>query len=709
MKPVFIQQRDISDCGVACLLSVIRMHGGDTTLEQLRIQSGTNVQGTTLLGLKQAADSMHLQADVFEVDDLSVFQKEATFPCILHVISEGHLEHYVVCYGHAVSPASQSASYFIIDPARGIQEWPEEKLLTNWRSRMVLCLAPTGKFEKRTFNKKQQWNWFSQLIKEDIPLLSIAMGLGILLALFALATAVFNQKLIDEILPEKDLTRLWAGMSFLLAVLISRSGLNYLRTLLLLRYARSFNVRLLYSFYKKLFYLPKLFFDTRKVGDIIARLNDTRRIQGLISYLTAQVGIDVLVFFISLGFITYYSWQIGLVAITVIPVFGLLIFKYQKKISHSQREVMSGYAASESHFIDIIGVMEPIKMANKENFFAQIGRSVYSSFQERIYQLGSLNNSYTWWNEFANAIYTVAVLLIMSLMVLNTQLKLGEFMAIFSLLVTILSAISRIAVTNFQLQEAFVAFNRMYEFSNIEPERIESINESTSLGEVKTIHVYDLSFRFPGSTALLQKINLSLCRGNLTVLLGEVGSGKSVLIQLLQKFRNFESGQILVNNIYCLPDIGAATWRKKIGVVPQTIKLFSGTIIENVVLNSITSEEESRFKAFCDEFGFHPFLKRLSQNYLTLVGEDGCNLSGGQRQLVALMRSLYNDPDVLLLDEPTSAMDSTTEAFVLNLLVKLKHEKVIFMVTHGRNYTEFADQVIRLESGRIRADVVDTL
>jgi len=700
MRPVFIRQRDITDCGVACLLSAIRMHGGATTLEYLRIQSGTSIQGTTLLGLKQAAESVSMEAEVFEVDDLDVFRKNATFPCIQHVTNEGNSEHYVVCFGYSFSPNSNSVSYSIIDPAQGVTEWTEEELLKRWRSRTVLCLSPTDKFQKRKISNKEQWNWFGQLIKEDIPMLLIAMGLGILLSLFGLATAVFNQKLIDEILPQKDIKRLWTGMSFLLVVLILRAGLNYLRTLLLLRYAKSFNVRLLYSFYRKLFHLPKVFFDTRKVGEIIARLNDTRRIQGLISYLTAQVAIDILVFCLSLASIMYYSWQIGLVASTLIPVFGLIILRYRKKISNSQRDVMSGYAASESHFIDIIGLIEPIKLANKENFFSQIGKSIYGSFQERLYKLGRLTSTYYCWNELTNAIYTAIIILLMSLMVLNTQLLLGEFMAILTLTITILGAMGRISMTNFQIQEAFVAFNRMYEFAKIEPERTGSIEEGSHLDEIKSIQICNLSFRFPGSGVLLQDVNLNLVRGRLTVLLGEVGSGKSVILQLLQKFRSYESGQVLVNNAYGLPDIDVTSWRKKIGVVPQTIKLFSGNIIENIVLDNIDHEEQSRFSAFCMKFGFDIFLNKFPQSYFTLVGEDGCNLSGGQCQMIALMRSLYNDPDVLLLDEPTSAMDSKTELFVLSLLKKMKSEKIIFMVTHGKSYTEFADIVVHLENGK---------
>lgn len=700
MRPIFIQQHDSSDCGVACLLSIIKMHEGDTTLENLRIQSGTSIQGTTILGLKHAAESLDMEADVFEVDDIKIFRENATFPCILHVVSEGNFEHYVVCYTHSTSPSSNSVTYKVIDPALGTINWSEEELLTKWNSRTVLCLSPTDKFIKRKFNNRQKWKWFTELINDDIPLLLISLGLGIILSFFGLVTALFNQKLLDEIIPNKDKNRLLIGLSLLLVILILKTGLNYLRSHLLLRYAKSFNVRLLYAFYKKLFKLPKLFFDTRKVGEIIARLNDTRRIQGLISYLTAQVAIDGLVFFSSLGVIIYYTWEIGLVVSTVIPVFGLIVFKFQKKIALSQRNVMSGYAAAESHFVDIIGLIEPIKLANKEEFFSKVGKSIYKSFQERMYQLGEVTNTYNWWNELATSIYIVVILLLMSLMVLNSQLKLGEFVAVFSLMVTIISAIGRISMSSIQLQEAFVAFNRMYEFSQMIPDKDDSILENEDLREIKSIQVSNLTFRFPGGGVLLQNINFNLIIGRLTVLVGEVGSGKSILLQLLQQFRSYESGQILVNSVHKLPDIAPSSWLKKIGVVQQNNQLFSGTIIENVILGKITNEEQTRFTSFCANFDFDNFLNGFPQNYLTFVGEKGCNMSGGQTQMIALMRALYNDPDVLILDEPTSSMDSKTELFTIKLLKKLKSEKIIFMTTHAKNYKEFADTIIHLENGK---------
>jgi ATP-binding cassette, subfamily C, bacteriocin exporter len=470
----FVQQQGESDCGVACLLSVIRFHGGEASLEQLREQSGTSLQGTSLLGLQQAATAKQFQADAFEVEDIEVFKAEATFPCILHVLIDQKLEHYVVCYGFRIEKGI--LSYLISDPAKGVEHWSEEELLACWPSRAVLLLQPSEAFERVAQNNQKKIAWFKALIAEDAPLLLIAVVLGIALAALGMATAIFSQKLLDEILPKHQTQRLWLGMGLLAVLLLARAGISYLRSFFLLRQSRDFNIRLMDDFYEKLLHLPKIFFDSRKTGEIIARINDTRRIQHVISFLTGSVVIDVLVLLISAGFIFTYSITIGLIALLSVPLFGFLIWRFNAGIIKNQKAVMSQYAATESHFVDAITGISVIKAGNKENFFGQIGKGFYQFFQHKIYDLGTLGNRYSLWNELINAVLLISILAISAMAVLQKEIKIGEMMAVISIASGMIGAVGRLATTNIQIQEAKVAFERMFEFASIEPEK--STNQS---------------------------------------------------------------------------------------------------------------------------------------------------------------------------------------------------------------------------------------
>ncbi|MGF7218336.1 ABC-type bacteriocin/lantibiotic exporter with double-glycine peptidase domain [Spirosoma lacussanchae] len=135
-----------------------------------------------------------------------------------------------------------------------------------------------------------------------------------------------------------------------------------------------------------------------------------------------------------------------------------------------------------------------------------------------------------------------------------------------------------------------------------------------------------------------------------------------------------------------------------IACVPQPIKIFNGTLLDNICLSN-TLEEADAVVQFCQEYGFHDYFMKLPQNYLTLVGEEGINLSGGQQQLVGLARALYRRPQLLLLDEATSALDRQTEQFVLALLQRIKSQMAIIMVTHRSQSVLLADRVYVMENG----------
>jgi ABC-type multidrug transport system fused ATPase/permease subunit len=258
--------------------------------------------------------------------------------------------------------------------------------------------------------------------------------------------------------------------------------------------------------------------------------------------------------------------------------------------------------------------------------------------------------------------------------------------------------LTSILLLNIQIQEAKIAFQRMFEFSSLEREKGGEIKIDT----LSSLKIQNLSFRFAGRRPLLKNINLEIRQNQCVAMVGESGSGKSTLGQILQRFYTFESGEIIVNNHVPLQDIQLSNWRTHIGVVPQEITIFNGTVLDNIVLGS--DEDPEKVILFCQEYGFHPFITQLPQGYATLVGEEGINLSGGQKQLIALARALYRKPSFLMLDEPTAALDRNTEKFVLALLQQLKSKLSIFFISHRiHTLKDIADVIYVLENGFISA------
>lgn len=694
LKKIFVPQQGQTDCGVACLASILKFYGSERRLEDLRQRSGTSIEGTTLLGLYQAANAIGLAAEAYEADLESL--KEQTSPCVLHILVDDVLLHYVTCYGYA------GDKFRMLDPAKGFVEYSVEDLEKVWVSKMLLLVEAGEELLRSEAMSENRKKWFKALIKPDLNLLLIAGFLGVAVTLLNLGTAIFSQKLVDDILPRVELYQLSTGVVLLLFLLGVKVGLNYLRQYFLTWQIRDFNGRVVDQFYGKLLGLPKSFFDSRKTGELIARLNDTFRIQTAISFITVNVMIDVFLLIVSMVTIFVYATPIGWLAISYVPAFFALIWFYHKPIVGLQREVMSAFARNESNFVDTIQGVAVIKGGNLQDRYAQQTRSFYDGFQQKIFDLGMLRVRFGSLAELLGSALIVVVVAWSAVLVLEQQLKVGELLALVQLVALLIPAVVRLATTNVQLQEARVAFDRMYEFASIQPEfSAEDDHGKESISSFESMVIRDLSFRFLGRMELLKNLDLEVSKGELVAILGESGSGKSTLLQVIQKFYAFENGEIQVNNLGW-EQLSIQSWRENLGIVPQQVKIFNGKLTDNICLANGDEHRESII-AFCELYGFDKFFNAFPYKYDTLIGEEGVNISGGQQQLVALARALYTQPGLLILDEPTAAMDRKTEQFVNDLLIRLKNEMAIIMVTHKVKSASKADRIYILEEGSIAA------
>ena len=689
----FTLQHGQADCGAACLASIIKYHGGNQTIEKLKEFSGASVDGVSLLGLFQAAERLGFDAEGLIAESVENLN-DLTHPVILHVTIENILSHFVVFYGFKSNKA------IIGDPAKGVRICSKDELNEIWKSKMLLNLIPNPHFLKKGKINSDKKRWIVELIKDDVHMLCIALFLGILISLLSLSSAIFSQNLIDDILPGNNTRKLMVSLSLFVVILLVRSAVNYLRGLFVISQSKNFNERIIDQFYHRLLRLPKYFFDTRKIGELIARMNDTRRIQSVITSIAGNIVIDSLILIISLGFLFTYSMTLGNVLILSIAFFGLLIKTFHKKIILSQNEVMQSYALSESHYVDAIQGISTIKVNNKEEFFDRLNKRSYSNFQKRIFDLGILHNQFNFLTEILATIFITAVFAVASFMVLQKSLLIGEMIAIVSIASGLVPSLNRLVLANIQIQEARVAFDRMYEFASAPPEG--DLEEGFDIFDSGTFNlkVENLSFRFPGQKLLFTDISFSLKQREMVALLGESGSGKSTLIQILQKFYKPDAGSVELNGMP-LNNISTTAWRSTLGVVPQDVKIFNGSLLYNIALSDDPDDLSGVLK-FCKALGFDTYFDKFPNRYLTILGEDGINLSGGQKQLVGLARSLYKHPKLLILDEATSAMDRHTEGFILDLLSKLRKEISIILVTHKLECARLADRIFYLDNGVLK-------
>ncbi|MBS1665295.1 MAG: peptidase domain-containing ABC transporter [Bacteroidetes bacterium] len=712
----FRLQHDQYDCGVACLRNLLNFYKAEISLEKLREWSGAGRQGTSLLGLHQAATRVGFAAQGAQAESVADLRK-VKHPCILHVTPDGTMQHYVVYY------PDERASFLIGDPASGLVRISGSDLEKIWVSRTVLLLEPSERLAQWQEQRQKKFRWLRETLSEDVHLLYVALALGAICSLLSLSTAIFSQQLIDHILPARHLSTLYLGLGSLGLLLILKGVFSFFRQDLLIRQGYGFNLRVTGDFFRSILNLDKSFFDHRQTGDLTARLGDTLRIQQAVSYILGDMAIQGLLMLVSLVFLFIYSWPIALGCLLMIPVVFGIVKYFEKDIVRGQKEVMIAHARNESNYVDSIRGIHTIKAMNRQPLFASTAASFFQSFQDAILRLGKTRIRFGVFLEIVTSLFLLSIIGWASLRVVHGGLHTGGLIAVIQLAGLLMQTVTTVALTNLQVQEAGVALDRMYEFTMLEPEfevpaasagGVVSVVSGNASGtsaaaagapggpgfeSFRQLTIERIGFRFPGKKLLLKDISLELRKGEIVALAGESGQGKSTLLQVLQKFYPYEGGSVRCNGRE-LSAVDTWAWRSVIGVVPQDVAIFSGTLLANICLDP--TADVRRLAAFCSEYGFDQYFENFPQSYATILGEGGVALSGGQKQLLALARCLFAAPQLVLLDEPTAAMDAATEQFVISVLQRYRSNAGVLIISHKDAMTEIANRTYLLAGGVVR-------
>jgi len=361
---------------------------------------------------------------------------------------------------------------------------------------------------------------------------------------------------------------------------------------------------------------------------------------------------------------------------------------------------MSAYAITESNYISTLQGIEAIKNNNKQSQFDWSNKFLYQRYQDKIVIFGKVQLKLSFLANAAAVLFMTGVIAFCAYSVLHNELKMGELIALSGICSVLLPAVANIAMITIPIGEAKVAFDRMFEFTSIEREEDK---EETNPFLFKSLHVKQIAFRFPGSSCIINDVSFQVKRGEIVAIMGENGCGKTTLMQILQKNYRPEAGSIFINTTSSLEEITLSTWRKAVGIVPQQVHIFNGTIADNIAFEDAVNKP-GHVLQFLQEMDFDSLIKTLPQSYMTIVGEEGINLSGGQKQIIGLARALYHKPQLLILDEATASMDRQTELFVLALLNSLKPGMGTVFITHRLHVLKnFCDRIYILEDGIISA------
>ncbi len=699
-----VKQYDQKDCGPAALLSVLKFYKGDASLPYLRELCNTSLNGSTMLDLVNAANEIGF--DAFGASGKYEDLMKEKMPCIAHVVIDEKLNHFVVVY--KITPEK----IFIADPGKGKYWLSKNDFLKIWKSNAVVLLKPKDELLKK--ETPRWYNWVFQYLKKEETWAYQSLFLGTVYTALGLVTAMFVQLLIDKYIPEKDFTKIIYSGIILLSILLIKSFAGYFRQRFLIILNKNVNVNINTDFLLHLFKLPKKFFDTRKIGDITARMNDAMRIQRAILQIIGVSIIDLFVIVASFGFMFYFSSLLAWLSLALIPIYALVLFLNVKKLKNQQNDVMKSYAMVESTYIDSLKGVDEIISYNSGNTYSKINQFFFGNYQEKIKTLGFTQNNLSLFAEIFSSLIIVGILTSGALWVIEGKFLIGQMMAAYSLLANILPAVNRFVNTTIVLQETSIATTRLMDMLLVEKEN-ETGNEKFNLQ--KNIRLENAAFSWNGRNFLFENLNMKISRGKITALWGASGSGKTTIVQILQRKYLLNKGELYVDDLLG-SNIQLEDYRNSIGVVPQTIKIFNGTIAENILIGRTFQENEkpiensdslektnfevlSRLSYKINELGLTEFYQRFDYGLATLIGEEGRELSGGEKQLISITRALLNDPKVLIVDEGLSGIDIELEKMIFDVIKNYSKQNAVLLITHNLNSIIKTDYVYVLANGTI--------
>ncbi len=702
MKYYCIKQHDITDCGAACLATISKQNGYKIGITKIREVAGTDKQGTNAYGIIKAAEQLGFSAKGVK-GNKEAFFTEFPLPCIAHVVVNGSLLHYVVI--HKIT----KKQVIIADPGSGIVKLRPEEFFGEvhengkppkyqWTGVLIL-LVKSENFKKGDETKGLFSRFFSLLIPQKALIFNIFIA-SLIYTFLGILGAFYFKELLDNVLPNalyKTLMTLSIGVILLN---IFKVLLNAFRTHLLLYLSQKLDIALLLGYYRHVIDLPMNFFGTRKVGEIISRFNDAGKVRDAISGATLTIMIDTLMAIAGAIILFNQNSKLFFITIIMIILYVIIVVLFNKWYEKLNRNQMEDNAQLTSYMVESLNGIQTVKAYNSERKVKQETETKFIKLLKSVFNLSWVSNFQTSLKTFVELIGGVVIVWVGGISVINGEMTIGSLITFNSLLVYFLDPVKNLVNLQPQMQTAVVAADRLGEILDLEAEKTEKeykkLKPDSLSGDVE---IKNVNFRYGTRKLVLENINIDIKKGQKIAFVGESGSGKTTLSKLLLNLYESESGDILINGNN-IKDIQLEKLREKIAYIPQETFLFSGSILENLALGLDTYTLEDIYKA-SKMAQAHDFINELPLRYETRLEENGSNLSGGQRQRLAIARAMLKNPDILILDEATSNLDSITEKALDRTIHEFAKDITTIFIAHRLSTIKDSDMIYVFEKGKI--------
>ena len=568
----------------------------------------------------------------------------------------------------------------------------------------LILLRADFHFDARTpeVGEHRHRHWFWGVLQDNWLLYRDALSAAALINLFALAMPLFVMNVYDRVVPNQALETLWVLALGVVFVLIGDLILRSIRSHFLDLAGNRVDVTLSAYIMQRVLGL-RMAERPVSAGSFAANLRSFEQVRDFITSATVTALIDLPFALLFLIVMAWISWPLVLP-----PLFGMIIvaiyaWTMQAPLRALTETTYRAGALRNATLIESLVGLETIKSLGAEGTMQRRWEGSATHLARAATRLRLLSNGTLLGSQFVQQLVAVAIVVLGVYLIINQQLSMGGLIAASFLSSRAMGPLGQAAGLMMQFHNAQTALKSLDEIMGRGVERPENSGFVSRPALSGDIVFKDVSFKYPGQeNAALRGVNLRIRAGEKVAILGRVGSGKSTLNKLILGLYQPEQGAVLVDGVD-LRQLDPAELRRSIGYVAQDVTLFYGTLRENLRMGMPLADDSALVRA-AHVAAMSEFVDSHPKGFDMLIGERGDTLSGGQRQCVGVARAVLGEPPILLLDEPTGAMDHSTEETVRKRLGEYMRDKTVIIVTHRNALLDLVDRLIVIDAGRIVAD-----
>jgi ATP-binding cassette subfamily B protein len=686
-----VRQVDESDCGAAALATICLFHRLPVGLQKMRDMTGTDREGTNLLGLVEAAERLGLSAKAVKGPYEALMG--IPLPAVAHIRRADGLGHFVVLF------RADKRGVVISDPAEGIKRIEIERFRQQWTGHLLIVTPkPLHQSAGGDSAARSPWRRFWNLMQQHCGILVEAGICALLMMLLGMSTSYFVRHLVDSVLVRGDSRLLNAFGIAMLAIALFQSLFAVVRQYLLAHISRKIDLGLISSYTQHVLMLPMSFFEMRRVGEILSRVTDASKVREAISGVTLTALVDGILVVFSSIVLWMYDPRLAAVASLFAPLMLILIVGHHPAARYRAGRSMEHASQLSSHLAEDIAGVETIKAYGARRLRNDQADCHLTQLVKSIFSMQILNLSMSSLSGLVGVAAGVVILWYGGHRVAAGALTIGELMFFHTLLGSLLEPMKRLASVNLQLQDALVAMDRLFQIMDLDTEQ-NCEGKSKFPGVSSEIRLRHVSFRYGCRQEVLRGIDLTIPAGSTVAFVGESGCGKSTLLKLLMRYYDPTDGSIAIDGVD-VRDFDVESLRRRIGLVSQEPFVFNGTVRENIALGRPDAPMNEVIEA-ARAAGLEEAIAELPDRFETVIGERGANVSGGQRQRLAIARALLCRPEIMLFDEATSHLDTQTEQAIQRNLREAFDGKTVLIVAHRLSTICDADTIYVMDKGRI--------